>query len=159
MEAESPPSSTAVPTFCPSAPPSERDGVVLGVVTGKSDRPRIAYLAEARPVTEELLAITEPASPTAVFRFGAPCAGPACRHFDGRDCRLAMRVVELLPPVVGALPACHLRPRCRWWEQEGKAACLRCPQVVTNPSEPSDLLVQVAGPEGVQGPPSRTGSG
>ena len=51
--------------------------------------------------------------------------GHACGHFDGRDCpRLATRVVQLLPPVVDGVPPCHLRPDCRWWQQEGKAACL-----------------------------------
>jgi hypothetical protein len=120
---------------------------VLGVVGGTPERPRLAYLAEPRPVTDEVLALSGPVSPTAIFRFGAPCAGQACRHFDGSACRLATRIVQLLPPVVDGLPPCQLRPDCRWWQQEGKAACLRCPQVVTDLRNPSELLRQVADPE------------
>ena len=31
-----------------------------------------------------------------------------------------------------------------WWAQEGVSACLRCPQVVTNDSAPSDSVVETA---------------
>ena len=58
-----------------------------------------------------------------------------------------MRIVQLLPPVVDGLPACHLRPDCRWWQQEGKEACLRCPQVVTDVRNPSELYRQAADPD------------
>jgi hypothetical protein len=152
METKTPPPADG-PPHCPSAQPGERGSTVLGVVADTPDGPRVAYLDRARPVTDELLALTGPVPPTAVLRFASPCAGLGCRHFDGRDCRLATRIVQLLPPVVDSLPACHLRPECRWWQQEGKAACLRCPQVTTDPRDPSDLLVQVAGPEGVRGGP------
>jgi hypothetical protein len=64
-------------------------------------------------------------------------------HFDGHDCRLATRLVQLLPAVVDRLPPCHVRPDCRWWQQEGKAACLRCPQVVTDWAQPPEQLVEV----------------
>ncbi|WP_256973461.1 hypothetical protein [Nostoc sp. T09] len=33
------------------------------------------------------------------------------------------RIVEDLPGVV------QIRSSCRWWQQEGKAACMRCPQI------------------------------
>jgi hypothetical protein len=73
-------------------------------------------------------------------------AGSDCRHFDGTDCRLAQRIVSMLPTVVDILPVCPLRSNCRWWQQEGKAACLRCPQVVTKTYHPSEQLRQVATP-------------
>jgi hypothetical protein len=44
----------------------------------------------------------------------------------------AQRIVEGLAPVVNALPPCQIRPTCRWFRQEGRNACLRCPQVVTD---------------------------
>src|SRR5262245_16064495 len=119
------------PPLCPSAQPSMEGSLVFGVLDTRSDEPRVGYLAEALPVTDEVLALAGSVAPTEIFRFGAPCAGRACRHFDGHDCRLATRIVELLPAVVGAPPPCRLRPDCRWWQQEGKAACLRCPQIVT----------------------------
>jgi hypothetical protein len=44
--------------------------------------------------------------------------------------------------VVDALPACAIRPACRWWQQEGKAACQRCPQVVTQAYAPSERVTR-----------------
>jgi hypothetical protein len=122
--------------------------LVFGVVDTRGDVPRVGYLAEALPVTDEILALAGTVAPGQIFRFGAPCAGSACRHFDGNDCRLATRVVELLPAIVDALPPCRLRPGCRWWQQEGKAACLRCPQIVTVVLDPSETLRRTADPDG-----------
>ena len=48
-------------------------------------------------------------------------------------------------PVVRALPRCAIRPTCRWFRQEGPAACFRCPQVVTDSRTASDLQREVAG--------------
>jgi hypothetical protein len=132
--------------LCPSALPAMPGSVVFGVV-GEGSRPALlGYLDQVVPVTEEVLALAAPVEPTEIFRFAAPCAGPACRHFDGSDCRLATRIVGLLPPVVEAVPPCQLRPTCRWWQQEGKTACLRCPQIVSETFAPSELLRRVAEP-------------
>lgn len=132
--------------LCPSAQPEMDDSVIFGVVGGTPERPRLIHLSKPRPVTDELLALSDPVKPTEVFRFAAPCAGNGCKHFDGMDCRLAKRVRKTLPVVEGKLPACRLRPRCRWWRQEGKAACMRCPQIVTETYHPSEQLRQVADP-------------
>ena len=99
-------------------------------------------------VTDELLAMTAPVPPTQVFRFTAPCQEGACSHFDGRDCRLATRLVQLMPAVDSTLPACRIRPTCRWFLQEGKAACQRCPQIVTFSVNPTEQLSIAATPYG-----------
>ncbi|MBI2760481.1 MAG: nitrogen fixation protein [Chloroflexi bacterium] len=138
------------PSFCPSAQPEMEGSVVFGVVGGDRAAPRVGYLTEARPVTPELLALTGAVPATEVFRIGAPCAASACRHFDGARCTLATRVAEGLPIVADTLPACRLRPSCRWWQQEGKAACMRCPQVVTQSWHPSDVYERVATPQLIQ---------
>src|SRR5262245_22534027 len=104
--------------FCPSAQPCMDGAVVLGVVGGTAEEPRVAYLNKPQPVSEELLALTEGVESTEVVRFAAPCAGSGCQHFDGANCRLATRIVNLLPMAVDRLPPCHLRPKCRWWRQE-----------------------------------------
>jgi hypothetical protein len=134
------------PPLCPSAQPGMAGCVVFGVVGGTVEAPRVGYLDMPQPVTGELLALAQPVQPARVFRFAAPCACSGCDHFSGSDCRLAARIVELLPAVVGSLPPCSLRPSCRWWRQEGKAACLRCPQVVTQVNHPSEQLRRAAQP-------------
>ena len=133
---------------CPSAQPSA-DGVVIGVVTGTADQRRIGYLSEPQPVTEEILALAAPVAPAQVFRMAAPCMGDGCKHFSGGDCGLVKRIVASLDPVVSGLPPCRIRPTCRWFRQEGKAACLRCPQVVTNTYDGSELQRRVADPDAV----------
>ena len=133
-------------TLCPSARPEWQDSVVFGVVGGTVKEPRIAYLKQPQAVTDELIAKASPVTPTEIFRTAAPCATKSCQHFDGKDCRLAMRIVENFPTVVEELPPCSIRRDCRWWQQEGKAACMRCPQVVTDNYTASELLVKVATP-------------
>jgi hypothetical protein len=143
-----PPRGSAVP-FCPSAQPTQDGAFAFGVVGGTLEERRVGYLEGRVPVTDELLAMAGPVKPTQVFRFGAPCAGGACTHFDGSDCKLATKLVQLMPMVSKNLPACQLRPDCRWWKQEGKAACMRCPQVMTDcytPSEGQRLAADPATP-------------
>lgn len=138
----------AQPLQCPSAQPEMAGAVVLGVIDGTVEAPRLRYLVEPQRVTGELLALSAPVSPTEVFRFAAPCATSACVHFAEGACRLASRVVEMLPAVTPDLPICRLRPACRWWRQEGRAACRRCPQVVTMTYNPSNELRTAAAPGG-----------
>lgn len=137
---------TDAPPLCPSAKPEMDGSVVFGVVGGTVEKPRLAHLVEPQPVTDELLALSGSVTPTEIFRFAAPCAGSACQHFDGSNCRLATKIVQLLPEVVAGLPPCRLRSNCRWWQQEGKAACMRCPQIVTETHHASEQLRQAANP-------------
>jgi hypothetical protein len=134
------------PLSCPSARPEMAGSVVIGVVGGSVAEPRLGYLEKPLPVTPEILALAGPAPPGEVFRFAAPCAGSGCQHFDGSHCRLAQRVVSLLPIVDDRLPPCHLRPTCVWWKQEGLAACQRCPQIVSDSYAPSEEVVRAAMP-------------
>src|SRR3712207_5760100 len=84
---------TNISSLCPShTHPKAGESVVFGVVGGTVEAPRLAYLKELKPVTDELLAQCSPVTPTEVLRFAAPCAGSGCRHFDGTDCRLAKRI-------------------------------------------------------------------
>jgi hypothetical protein len=48
-------------------------------------------------------------------RFSAKCDEQMCMHYDGSKCRLASRVVRMLPAVADVLPACSIRPTCRAW--------------------------------------------
>lgn len=132
--------------LCPSAQPEMEGSVVFGVIAGTVEEPRLSHLVEPQPVTKELLNLSEPVKPTEVFRFAAPCASKQCQHFDGSNCRLATKIVQLMPEVAAQLPPCRLRPACRWWQQEGKAACIRCPQIVSESYYPSEQLRQAADP-------------
>jgi hypothetical protein len=118
--------------LCPSAQPDWNQAAIFGVVGGTSEEPRVAYLTEPQLPTPELLALTHPVRPTEVLRIAAPCVGHDCQHFDGTQCQLVARTVIHLQPVVEKLPACTIRVSCRWWNEQGKAACLRCPQVITD---------------------------
>jgi hypothetical protein len=138
--------STASMPFCPSAQPEMAGAVVFGIVQGSVETPRVAYMAEPVPVTPAVLALAGPVSPNELFRIAAPCAGGACRHFDGASCGLVTKLVQLVPPTVAGVPPCALRPTCRWWQQEGKAACQRCPQIVTLTLAPSEPLRFAADP-------------
>jgi len=91
----------------------------------------LQYMNEHVPATEEVLAMAAPLKPTEVFRLAATCAEHKCPHFDGSDCQLATRIVQILPAVVDTLPPCIIRKDCRWYSQEGGAACRRCPEVTT----------------------------
>jgi hypothetical protein len=128
---------------CPSAQPTTEGARIFGVMTGTPEAHRVGYLTEALPVSEELLALSGEAKPTQIFRIAAPCSN-LCKHFKGNACSLAQRIVEGVPPVVNALPACQIRSTCRWFRQEGREACFRCPQVMTDKSNASDYEKQIA---------------
>jgi hypothetical protein len=134
------------PILCPSAQPDMEDAQVIGVFVDTPEvGKRVGYLTEPQPVTADVLAATQPARPTEVLRVAARCLGSGCVHFDGSNCQIAARITNFLDPVVSGLPRCAIRPTCRWFLQEGRAACLRCPQVVTERREGTDLHRQIAG--------------
>ncbi|MEY2474046.1 MAG: hypothetical protein QOK28_3375 [Actinomycetota bacterium] len=118
---------------------------IIGVRHETTDGPRVAYVDRPQKATPELLQAAEPAV-SQVLRLAAPCEEARCAHFDGHDCRLAQRVVQLLDPVVKSLPAGTIRTECRWFAQEGRAACERCPQVLTEIHHPTELQSAVALP-------------
>lgn len=116
---------------------------MLGVVTPGPDGPRLAYLDEALAATPDVLALSSPAHPTQVFRLSGKCQEASCPQFSGGKCSLGTRVAQLLPAVVDKVPRCIIRSDCRWFHQEGAAACLRCPQIATVNFEPSALMRRV----------------
>lgn len=133
--------------LCPSARPEMAGSVLFGIVGGGEEHPDlVAYLKEPQPATAEVMALAGPLPATSVFRFAAECGESACVHFDGADCTLAGRIVDRLPEVVEVLPTCGIRSRCRWWAQEGRAACMRCPMIATTPIDADEALRRVAAP-------------
>lgn len=134
------------PQWCPSAQPEMRESIVLGVVGGTVADPQVGWLERPWAVSDGLPALPEGVRPTEVFRFAAHCEESSCTHFDGANCQLATRIVQILPAVTGTLPPCQIRMHCRWFQQEGRPACLRCPQVVTHNYTASEDVARAAMP-------------
>src|SRR5712664_2121787 len=103
--------------LCPSAQPGMENCTVLGVVQQEGPSPRVVYLNQILPASQEVLDLAAPLKPTEVYRLAATCAEHKCPHFDGSDCRLATRVVQILPAAVESLPPCIIRKECRWYSQ------------------------------------------
>jgi hypothetical protein len=132
--------------LCPSAQPDWKGSVAIGVVRGPVDAPRLAPFDEPVPVSVDLLRLVRGVPATEVFRFAAPCAHGACAHYASHRCHLVEKAIDVLPPVTTALPSCAIRPACRWYRQEGEAACVRCPQVITDHPTASPDLHHAADP-------------
>jgi hypothetical protein len=132
--------------MCPSADTKMPNGVIFGIVAGTATEPYLVHLDRAIPVPLALLALDAPVQPTEIFRIAATCSESACQHFDGANCRLSQRIVAELPTVTAQTPACAIRSTCRWWHQEGKAACLRCQQIVRDNYIASEQLIHAIDP-------------
>jgi hypothetical protein len=116
---------------CPSAG-CEVGAQLLGVVLPSG---RLAYAAGELIVDAEFVAAArEGGAPERRFRFSSPCVRGACRQWTGSSCGVIERLRSLsdVPQPGGALPPCAIRPKCRWYLQEGAAACAICPEVVTD---------------------------
>lgn len=119
---------------------------VIGVISGTPEIPEIAYLGPGVEIDSSVTAQMGELEPTQVFRFAAKCEQTRCSHFDGTRCSLVSRVIEQLPEVVDVLPTCQVRGDCRWYAEEGGAACRRCPQVITMIPKRADALNRAAMP-------------
>jgi hypothetical protein len=134
--------------LCPSARSNKQDNRVFGIIGGTVEVPEVNYLKEPQWPAEYMARLSDTKiTPEEVFRIASPCEEKGCKHFDGRDCQLVVRVVEQLTSVSESLPACAIRRDCRWWRQEGKNACMRCSQVVTDYYSASALMMNVAKPQ------------
>jgi hypothetical protein len=131
--------------LCPSAQPGMDNCQVLGVVQRDGPAPRLVYLNQPVPATQQILDLAAPLKPTEVYRLSATCAEGKCPHYDGSDCQLATRVVQILPAVVDTLPPCIIRKDCRWFSQEGGAACKRCTEISTVSYDLSAQVQEVSG--------------
>ncbi|MFD3918918.1 hypothetical protein [Streptomyces sp. NPDC058595] len=130
-------------TWCPSGQALAPEAVVLGV-RSQSDG-TLAYLATPAPAREVLPMIPEGIEPTRVLRFASHCVS-SCAHRLNNDCTLIDKVRTLPAADEQPLPRCHLRARCQWWQQTGRAACGRCPAVSTSVHASDALNSLIADP-------------
>jgi hypothetical protein len=132
--------------LCPSAEPEMEGSVIFGIVVGTPEQPELVHFPQTKKIPPELLTLESPVKPTEMFRIAAKCSEGSCDHFDGSKCRLVGRIVDGLPSVTENLPPCPIRANCRWWDQEGKAACQRCLQIVRDNFNISEELFNVLDP-------------
>jgi hypothetical protein len=132
---------------CPSAQPTDDGSVVIGIVGRQDAAPQVSNLSKPVPLQSVAYLIPDSIPATEVLRFAAPCAERRCAHFSDDRCTLASRIVARLPAVLDRVRSCAIRPSCRWWHQEGAAACHRCPQIITEPFATTDLMREVATPQ------------
>jgi hypothetical protein len=120
---------------------------VLGVIDHGAPEPMLLYLNREMAATPDVLALAAPLKPIEVFRLAATCEEHRCPHYDGTDCQLATRIVAMVPAAVETLPPCLIRKNCRWYSQEGEAACHRCPEITTVTYDLSPRMSEVSGVE------------
>jgi hypothetical protein len=132
--------------LCPSADAQMSGSQIFGIVVGTPREPHVVHLDRVKPIPPGLLTLNSPVQPSEIFRIAATCIENDCKHFDGAKCRLTERIIDGLPVVSDRLPACAIRANCRWWHQEGKAACLRCQQIVRDNYIADDRLIQAIDP-------------
>jgi hypothetical protein len=121
------------PPLCPSARLETPGARIFGVVDRSGPEPRVRYLAEPIPVDDDAVALLRGAPAGEVWRVGAACAGSRCGHFDGEQCSLGERLVQLRPrPAERPIPSCALRAAgCRWFRERGPDVCRSCQWVVS----------------------------
>lgn len=130
--------------LCPSARAKSPEAQIIGVIGGSPEKPRVRPVIKPFAVTQELLALSAPASPEEVFRIAAPCADVQCAHFAHDKCNLIKRIIKSLPIIEAGAPPCIIRSSCRWWTQEGTAACIKCSQIVTDSYNVGDNIFAAA---------------
>lgn len=115
---------------CPSAP-AVGSSRLLGIV-GPSGR--VVYTPGGPRLTETLRdGLDADGRLEARYRFSGACVESGCAFWQGGECAAVIAAHREYDAVAdgGPLPECGIRDSCRWWAQEGPAACGVCPFVVT----------------------------
>ena len=126
--------------LCPSgkcAPGAKLMGIV-------QEDGRIGYLGQPLEVDDQFVERAhEGRMPERRFRFVNPCAEGGCHQWTGTRCGVIDKVMtELEGHEAEALPRCGIRPHCRWFAQNGAAACSVCALVITDTRETSQAAAQ-----------------
>ena len=99
-----------------------------------ADDGTMGLLKSPIPVTAEFLeAIHSPERDVdSAWRFAGPCMQSACSRWESGGCQVAKQAVALPLPdgATETLPECGIREACRWFNQQGRAACAACVFVV-----------------------------
>ena len=109
---------------------------LLGV---RQDDGTVAILPQPLPVTEEFIKTvsSHEVPPEQRFRFTNKCVESGCGQWTAKGCGVVERMVDYLDKIkpMDALPACAIRPACRWFSQRGADACALCSYMITEITE------------------------
>ncbi|WP_233512414.1 hypothetical protein [Micromonospora deserti] len=119
--------------MCPSTPAANAT-VFLGMITPAG---RVAYVTPQLPAEVALAASAASDAPVeSRYRLAGPCVTASCGFWTGEHCGLGERLVasyqETAGPTAPELPRCAIRRSCRWYAEQGAAACAACSHVVTD---------------------------
>lgn len=113
--------------LCPSGRCSA-GSVLLGIMGPLG---QLVYTPRAQILDKELADRFEAAGGSARYRFAEPCVTHDCRHWSDLGCAIGAAGAAIGAGQENAeLPHCAIRSACRWFEQEGRNACLACPGVL-----------------------------
>ncbi|MGW4498580.1 hypothetical protein ACWENR_08175 [Micromonospora sp. NPDC004336] len=118
--------------MCPSTPAANAT-VFLGMITPAG---RVAYVTPPLPAEVALAQAGPGAAVESTYRLAGPCVTARCGFWTGEHCGLGERLVASYRETAGtreaALPRCAIRRTCRWYAEQGAAACAACSHVVTD---------------------------
>lgn len=124
--------STEPERMCPSTT-AANSTVFLGMITPAG---RVAYVTPAIPSDVALADLDSTVRVESTYRLAGPCVTSKCGFWTGDHCGLGARLVESYEHDTDAeqldLPKCAIRRTCRWYAEQGKAACSPCSYVVTD---------------------------
>ena len=120
------------PALCPSAR-AEPGATLLGVIGVDG---QVAYLKTKLEIDQDFIdEASEYGAPEERFRFSGKCVEGKCMQWDNGASRCG--VLDGVAPLLGRgdaeapLQPCVIRGACRWFRQDGAAACRICPGVIT----------------------------
>jgi hypothetical protein len=117
--------------MCPSTTVGNST-VFLGMITPAR---RVAYVTPQMPIDSVLDTLDRSAGALERrYRFAGPCVTSKCGFWTGELCGLGARLVASYQETGGPsidLPKCAIRRSCRWFAEQGPAACSPCSYVVT----------------------------
>lgn len=125
------PSADGAEHTCPSTPVGNAT-VFLGMITSAR---RVAYVTPAIPASVVLDDLDSVEGAESRYRFAGPCVTSSCGFWTGDHCGLGARMVESYQETMDEaveLPKCAIRRTCRWFAEQGAAACSPCSYVVTD---------------------------